>query len=145
MKKVQKGFTLIELMIVVAIVGILAAVALPAYQNYSKKAKFAEVLTSATAVKSAIEICFQTNGAGSDGSGGNDLRTCDTAAEIDYTLADAEVGAYVSDVSITANTGVVTATAVSTSGLGGETVTFTPTISGNGLEWESSCSDTDLC
>ena len=145
MKKVQKGFTLIELMIVVAIVGILAAVALPAYQNYSKKAKFAEVLTAGTAVKSAIEICFQTSGAGDDGSGGTDLRTCDTEAEIDYTLTDAEVGAYVSDVAITANTAVVTATAVSSSGLAGESVTFTPTISGNGLQWASSCSNTALC
>ena len=145
MNKVQKGFTLIELMIVVAIVGILAAVALPAYQNYSKKAKFSEVLAAATGVKSAIEICFQTNVSGDDGSGGNDLRTCDTETEIDYTLTDAEVGAYVSDVSVASNTAIITATAVSTSGLSGETVTYTPTISGNGLTWASSCSDTDLC
>lgn len=141
MKKVQKGFTLIELMIVVAIVGILAAVALPAYQNYTKKAKFSEVLAAATGVKSAIEICFQTNGP----SATPDMSNCDTEGEIDYTLTDAEVGAYVSDVAITANTAVITATAVSTSGLAGETVTYTPTISGNGLTWASSCSDTDLC
>ena len=69
----------------------------------------------------------------------------DTETEIDYTLTDAEVGAYVSDVAITANTAVVTGTAVSTSGLSGETVTYTPTISENGLTWASSCSDTDLC
>ena len=141
MKKVQKGLTLIELMIVVAIVGILAAVALPAYQNYTKKAKFSEVLAAATGVKSAIEICFQTNGP----SGTPDMSNCDTEGEIDYTLTDAEVGAYVSDVAITANTAVITATAVSTNGLSGETVTYTPTISGNGLTWASSCSDTDLC
>ena len=141
MKKVQKGFTLIELMIVVAIVGILAAVALPAYQNYTKKAKFSEVLAAATGVKSAIEICFQTNGPSST----PDMSNCDTEGEIDYTLTDAEVGAYVSDVAITASTAVITATAVSTNGLAGETVTYTPTISGNGLTWASSCSDTDLC
>ena len=141
MKKVQKGFTLIELMIVVAIVGILAAVALPAYQNYSKKAKFSEVLAAATGVKTAIEICFQTNGP----SATPNMSTCDTEGEIDYTLTDAEVGAYVTDVAITGNTAVITATAVSTNGLSGETVTFTPTISGNGLTWASSCSDTDLC
>ena len=128
-------------MIVVAIVGILAAVALPAYQNYTKKAKFSEVLAAATGVKSAIEICFQTNGP----SATPDMSNCDTEGEIDYTLTDAEVGAYVSDVAITANTAVITATAVSTSGLAGETVTYTPTISGNGLTWASSCSDTDLC
>ena len=141
MKKVQKGFTLIELMIVVAIVGILAAVALPAYQNYTKKAKFSEVVAAATGVKSAIEICFQTNGPSST----PDMSNCDTAAEIDYTLADAEVGAYVSDVSIATNTAIITATAVSTNGLGGQTVTYTPTITGNGLAWASSCSETALC
>ena len=141
MKKVQKGFTLIELMIVVAIVGILAAVALPAYQNYTKKAKFSEVLAAATGVKSAIEICFQTNGPSST----PDMSYCDTAAEIDYTLADAQVGAYVSTVAVATNTAIITATAVSTNGLAGETVTYTPTISGNGLTWASSCSDTDLC
>lgn len=141
MKKVQKGFTLIELMIVVAIVGILAAVALPAYQNYTKKAKFSEVLAAATGVKSAIEICFQTNGPSST----PDMSNCDTEGEIDYTLTDAEVGAYVSDVAIATNTAIITATAVSANGLAGETVTYTPTISGNGLTWASSCSDTDLC
>ena len=73
------------------------------------------------------------------------MSNCDTETAIDYTLTDAEVGAYVSDVAITANTAVVTGTAVSTSGLSGETVTYTPTISGNGLTWASSCSDTDLC
>jgi type IV pilus assembly protein PilA len=57
MQALQKGFTLIELMIVVAIIGILAAVAIPSYQDYTKKAKFSEVLSIADSYKQAIALC----------------------------------------------------------------------------------------
>ncbi|MFD1006992.1 pilin [Oceanisphaera ostreae] len=57
------GFTLIELMIVVAIVAILATVALPTYQTYAKRAKFTEVIAATGPIKTAIEICMQTGGA----------------------------------------------------------------------------------
>jgi len=60
MNKAQKGFTLIELMIVVAIIGILAAVALPAYKTYTERAKFSEVVLATSSAKSAVVICIQS-------------------------------------------------------------------------------------
>src|SRR4051812_45933629 len=64
MKRIQQGFTLIELMIVVAIIGILAAVALPAYQDYTKRAKVSEVILAASACRTTITEVFQSASSG---------------------------------------------------------------------------------
>jgi type IV pilus assembly protein PilA len=118
-KKAQAGFTLIELMIVVAIIGILAAVAIPAYQDYVKKAKFANVISSTAAIKTAMADCIQNN---------NDLALCDTFAELGLTAPTADTN--LTSVAITATTAVVTATG--TAAAGGYTYVLSPALPGAG-------------
>jgi len=69
MKAMQKGFTLIELMIVVAIIGILAAVALPAYQDYTVRAKVSELMLAASGTRTAVSEKFQTDPSNTAGAG----------------------------------------------------------------------------
>ena len=145
----QKGFTLIELMIVVAIIGILAAVALPAYQNYTNRAKFSEVILATSSAKTAVEVCLQDNGAPGTacGPGSNGVPVDITAA------STALLTGYVSTVSIASATQVITATAVGTTGtpmrgLRGETYVLTPTVAANGqVTWavSGSCLAAGLC
>ena len=78
MNKQTKGFTLIELMIVIAIIGILASVAIPMYGHYLKRAKFTEVLLASTPVKRAIENCLTVK---------FDTSACNSWAEIGMTEA----------------------------------------------------------
>jgi type IV pilus assembly protein PilA len=70
MKRLQKGFTLIELMIVVAIIGILAAVALPAYQDYTIRAKMSEVILGMSACRTSITEVYQSGPTAAPGAGG---------------------------------------------------------------------------
>jgi len=88
-KAQQQGFTLIELMIVVAIVAILAGVGMPAYQNYTNKAKFTEIIAATSSIKTGIEICAQIENitefaatvAGCGAFGGNNIPTAPTATD----------------------------------------------------------------
>jgi type IV pilus assembly protein PilA len=127
MKKVQQGFTLIELMIVVAIIGILAAVAIPAYSNYTKKAKFTEVTTATGALKMALETCAADQGGFTNCTAGSNGVPADLGA----------VGKYVASVTTGAGTGVITATSnAALDPAATFTYTLTPTYSStNGISW----------
>ena len=105
MQKMQKGFTLIELMIVVAIIGILAAVALPAYQDYTKRAKVSELILAASGCRTSITEYFQsaTSAASDNGFGCENTTT--------------SVSKYVASVATKGSTGVVSVTAAA-SGIG---------------------------
>jgi type IV pilus assembly protein PilA len=132
----QTGFTLIELMIVVAIVAILAAIALPAYQTYTKKAKFSEVVAATGGFKTAIEVCAQTTGAGNGA-----LSTCDAGTNgvpADVSAANGNVATVTVDGTINA----ITATATSTNGLAGETYILIPTVASGKVNWAASSAAT---
>lgn len=91
MKNSQQGFTLIELMIVVAIIGILAAVAIPAYQDYTQRAQVSEVFTMTAGAKTAIAEYAQSNGDYPNADALVDLDLDDSTAAIDGNYARATV------------------------------------------------------
>ena len=102
--QMQKGFTLIELMIVVAIIGILAAVALPAYQDYTKRAKMTEVIGFMAAAKTAVSETFASNSATS----GATAITGMSNTKVGIEAADVELGKYGTKLTV-ADNGTITA------------------------------------
>ncbi|MRD48623.1 prepilin-type N-terminal cleavage/methylation domain-containing protein [Caenimonas koreensis DSM 17982] len=116
-RQLQQGFTLIELMIVVAIIGILAAVALPAYQDYTKRAKLSEVVLAASACRTTISEVYQTGSL-----------TTAPAPNAWGCESSTSTSKYVTSVS-TSNLGVITVKAqnIDTANIDGKTIDLTPT------------------
>ncbi|NOT12656.1 MAG: prepilin-type N-terminal cleavage/methylation domain-containing protein [Methylococcaceae bacterium] len=141
MQKTQKGFTLIELMIVVAIIGILAAIAVPAYQTYTKKAKFSEVVSAVAPYKLGVEICFQEQGTLVQASCDNGVGGIPdvTSAAAGYVAAGS--GAISNFGALTAT---ITMTATATGGLAGETYQLVGTAAsvGSPIIWAKNTAST---
>lgn len=130
--KKSKGFTLIELMIVVAIIGILAAVAIPAYNDYTQTTKATSGLAGLSSYKTTVAMCYQKQGA---------LADCDSGA---YGIPAAITASgsinYLTAVSVT--NGVIEATldAKDREGAAIE-ISLTPTVSSGTLNWTVACTD----
>lgn len=145
MKK-QTGFTLIELMIVVAIVAVLAAIALPAYQKYTAKAKFTEIVSATGPLKQQVELCYFDT---------QDLTLCDNGAsgagwKITNAGANNATTGFVASVEV--DNGIVTGTAVGAAagavrGLQGQTIILTPTAANGAITWAitGTCKTDSMC
>ena len=109
LKKMQQGFTLIELMIVVAIIGILAAIAIPAYQDYTIRAKVTEGLNLADSAKTAVAESFQSGGTTGLKAAANSWNTSFTPTKYVSTISvGSATGATQGVITITYNTGALT-------------------------------------
>lgn len=122
----QKGFTLIELMIVIAIIGILAAIAIPSYQNYIKKAAYSEIPLAMSSIRTAIDTCYGIE---------KSLTACDQASEIGETLPTGLTNKALKNITITAATATASPVVVATPNnykgiVDTETCSLTPTADG---------------
>jgi len=131
MKKVQQGFTLIELMIVVAIIGILAAIAIPAYQDYTIRAQVSEGLNLGGGAKTAVSEYFQDRGAWPTD---NNEAGLSVAADIE--------GKYVTGVSVSGAVVTVTYGNSAHAVISGDTLLLTATDNTGSIGW--ACSSSDL-
>jgi len=133
MKRPQQAFTLVELMTVIAIIGILVGVALPVYQTYTRKAAYAELTLIMSTVKAAVSACFNVT---------NSLTACDTADEIGIILPANQTEGTLNTLALTENTAVISAIPNEVRGLASnQTCTLTPQLQNGLLTWSYNAAD----
>ena len=136
MGRQQKGFTIVELMVVIAIIGVLAAIAIPQYQGYSVKAKLSNSAVYVAPIKTAMADLHQKSGSFDIGSANNWSSLGFGAPAPIHEVSAVSVGANNGNITITLNN-------IKSGTIDGTTVTMTPIVSSNSVTWTNTCSSAE--
>lgn len=131
------GFSLIELMVTIAIMGVLVSLALPAYNNHYKRAKFTEVVLATNALQRAVEVCFYTK---------ETLNNCDSFSKIGANKSDYLAPNFIANIEISNSGGSYKITSIASSEASlsgaGDTYIMVASINANQIQWELSSAST---